>query len=1170
MGKYLKSSLIPLLMLALASAPALAQVTLRSTILGTVTDIQKAVVPVAEVQLKNLDTGGTWKAQTGQSGEYVFSNLIAGRYQVEITKQGFKKSLSAPTSLENGTTQRIDISLEVGEVSQQVEVTAAAPLVHTDDANVDLVIENRLVQDMPIQGRNFLNYAVLTPMFNSGTGDNSRADWGLASATAPGSKVYNLGGTEYGVGYYIDGINSNDNWVEGPTTNVNMDAVQEVKTEVVNYSAEYGRDVGQMSLTTKSGTNNLHGSVYDYRQVNGLNARDPYSKYEDPTRGRDPGHQDQYGFTVGGPVYIPRVLDLRNKLFFFASMERLRRRGQDTYLTYVPTDRERNGDFGEWLDRFPGEPSMIIYDPATFDPATQERRPYLNNIITNVNPKAVAYASHFPLPNYGSGNPEDIRNYKGQATTGINNNNWNLRFDYYLTQKDQIFFKYSRDNGQKLYENGVIPELTLGSGPVHNVDIFNGNWVRTFNPTFSNELKFSYMRAKNMSEDSKVINNFMTVDWYRNLFQNITTPGAGLSDYDKQQLGVQDDGVFATNIGTYDTGKLSDQLNGLSLGPGEYWYQAIPQWQISDSAIKVYKKHTFKMGFHHFGRDERDNDIIRTVGFTGFYTGRGPFIEDGSGWNNLAEFMTGTVTDMTQRTYIKNGSDASLWFTMPEWAAYFNDTWQFSPKLTVNLGVRYELAPQAWSTNSYWAVLDKTYPGWRMVMPGTTPGTQAKPFPADKNNFAPRFGLAYRVNDKWVARGGYGIFYETGRYKFMDQMFFNSPGYGGSQYSSSDYSAINGNDPNAVYFTMNNTFPEAQGVVKGEWPIPLGDLGGILYPRMDTPTIDADTPTTSYLQRWSLDVERELTPSMMVSLGYVGSKGTKLVIADDMNLPQQGVYLTGDDFQQARPLCLQNAAYCDRFGYVWGIHKNGNDAYHAFTVKFDKRFSHGLSILSHYTWSKQTDIVFLNNGYNNVSVIGGQWHRDWSHSASDADHPHRFVAAITYELPFGNTMKSGWVKRLVGDWQINSITTFETGSPVSVTNGDTTSHDYMGDVSSRLGDGNLPGGDRTFTRYFDTGAFVNPPDANGDGIADYRGNAGRNIIRLPGINNWDISLFKKILIRENQNIEFRWEMFNAFNHTQWSGVNTYNDTATNPLSTFGQINAGRPGRYIQFALKYIF
>jgi hypothetical protein len=1145
--------------------------------LGTVTDSQKAVVPGASVTLKNIDTGIEKKMTTGSVGEYNFPNLMAGNYQVEVAKEGFKKSISGVTPLENGTTLRVDMTLEVGQVTQEITVTAAAPLLHTDDADVNEVLQNRVVRDVPIEGRNFLNYAVLSPLFNSGTGDTTRADWGLASATAPGSKVLNLGGTEYGVGYYIDGLNSNDNWVEGPTTNVNMDSVQEVKTEIVNYSAEYGRDVGQMSLTTKSGTNALHGTAYDFRQVNGMNARDPYTLFEDPARGRDGWHQDQYGFTVGGPVVIPKVYNGRNKAFFFVGWERLRQRGASTLLAYVPTQRELNGDFGEWLDRFPGDPSMIIYDPSTFDPATQERQAYANNMITNVNPKAAEYLSHFPQPNFTSSVAEDIRNWKGNATTGINNDNFSARFDYQLSQKDMIYFKYSRDSGSKINEGGLIPELTLGNGPVHRVNIFDGHWLRNFGPTLNNELIVGYLHAYNWPEQPSRIKEFEKVPWFRDLVQNVSLPGGGLTDFDKKTLGIEDDGIYALSIDPWNGGPFSS----LSLGPGEFWYQVIPQLQIADNVVKIWNKHTLKLGFHYFRRDERDNDVIRSINFhsgdflNGFgYTSRGPGFSDGSGWNYLAEFMTGNITEMTQRTH-NVGGDNSLWFRMPEWAGFINDTWQVRHNLTLNFGLRYEMAPQAYSLNNYWGVLDPKFPGYRMDMPGLTPGSSNPPYAADKNNFAPRFGFAYRWRDNWVIRGGYGVFYETGRYKFMDQMFFNAPGYGGTPYDSPTYAAINGLDPNQTYFTIDNSFPAALDIPKGEWPYPLPETdpsqnGGILCPRCDTTTIDGNTPVAPYLQRWSLDVQRRLSKDMVLSVGYVGSKGTKLVIGDDLNLPPQGVYLSSDDFHNARPNSIvDGGAYIDRFGSILAIHHGGNNGYHALTTKFEKQFSGGFSILAHYTWSKMTDAFFNTNGYSNSAWngIGGQWHRDWAHGLSDANHTHRLVGALVYQLPFGNSLK-GAAKTLLAGWQVNAIVVFETGAPATIFNGDTTSFDYMGDVPIRTCNGNMGSG--TFYKYFDTSCFVNPAADPDTGIAVTRGNAGRNIITMPGLNNWDASIFKKFILTESKQLEFRMESFNTFNHPQWSSVNTWDDTGTNPLSTFGRVDNGRPGRHVQFALKFIF
>src|SRR5258708_27487296 len=445
--------------LVVVSADLFAQVVITSSIVGTVSDPQSAMVPEAKVTLRNVDTGVEWASVTNGSGEYQFPNLIAGHYRVEVGKDGFSKAISTAIPLENGTTQRLNITLKIGQSEQVIEVTAAASLVKTDDANVSEVIQNKFVRELPIEGRSFLNYAQIVPMFNSGTSDNTRVAWGLASATSTGAKQLNVGGTEYGVGYYIDGLNNNDNWVEGPVMNVNQDTIQEVKVEVSNYSAAYGRDVGQISVTSKSGTNALHGTVYDSFQNSGLNANDPYSNHQG--FGRNAYHQNQYGFTVGGPVYIPKVFSGKNKMFFFGSFERLRNRGLSTFATYVPTPAERTGDFSAWLTRFPVNPvscdgsssapancRFVIYDPTTYDPNTGLRQPFSNNVISNPSPIALAYLSHFPQPTgYVSPDPNNFANWPGTNTAGINNDNYTARVDYNFSSRDSVYFRYLRDTG---------------------------------------------------------------------------------------------------------------------------------------------------------------------------------------------------------------------------------------------------------------------------------------------------------------------------------------------------------------------------------------------------------------------------------------------------------------------------------------------------------------------------------------------------------------------------------------------------------------------------------------------------------------------------------------------------------------------------------------------------
>jgi hypothetical protein len=1153
---------------------AFAQVIITSSIVGTVTDPNGAMVPTAKVTLTNVDTGVHWSAATDTTGNFQFANLIAGHYTVQVEQAGFAQTVSTPIALQNGTTQRINIALKLGQIAQTVEVTGTTALMQTDDANVSNTIQQEMINDLPMEGRNYLNFAQILPNFNSGTGDTSRLAWGLASATMPGGMQLNVGGTEYGVGYYVDGLNNNDNWVEGPVMNVNQDTIQEVKADISNYSAEYGRDVGQINVTTKSGTNKIHGTAYDTLQNAGMNAVDPYSKFQGIER--SPYHQNQYGFTVGGPVYIPKVFNGKDKLFFFGSFEQLRNRGQSQFTTYVPTEAERHGDFSEWLNRFPVDPAAcdgsadappncryVIYNPATYDPATQLRQPFPNNVIPNPNPSALAYLKQFPLPNgYVSPDPNNFNNYSGNIDSGIDNNNYTARVDYNISSRDNIYFRYLHDSGTRLGSGGLVPDVSMGNGPHHSVNTYQGHYVHTFSPTFNNELSLSWTRAYNFSNDPTQANAFTQAGWLQSLFQNASTGMAGFTDYDKSLFKLNDDSTFSVNLGGIGS--------GLSLGSTEYWYQWVPIFQFSDNVAKIFGRHTLKFGFYMARRYERDNDIIRSVNFGNGYTGKGPNIGDGSG-NGIAEFETGFVSSMNQRTPA-TGGDASLYFGMPEYAAYVNDTWNVRPSLTLSFGLRYDLPIPAYGVNNYWGVLDSTYPGGRMVMPGLTPGTDAHPFPADKNDLAPRIGVAYRLGDKTVIRSGYGMFFETGRFKFLDQVFWNSPGYGGASYESASMVP----DPAMTFYTLGDVWPTATTVTRGTWPLPLGDLGGTLCFRCDTSTVDANTwAKTSSIQRWSLDIQRQIGQSVVATVGYVGSKGTHLPIQYDLNLPSQGIYLNSDDFYQARPL---TTVAPDRWGAVNTVALNRNNNYNALNAQLKTRFWHGLTSQLSYTWSKQLDTFFGSNGEGGTHALGNQWHPEWSYGPSDANHAHRFVATVVYMLPGSSLTNRAW-REIAGGWQINAIATFESGAPMMAWNGYTSSYDYMGDVPIRTCNGNLPGSERTFTRYFDTGCFVEPaastdPSLIAQGITNFavtRGNESRNSLTGPGINNWDIGIEKTFSVfGESRKLIFRADSFNVFNHAQWSSVNTYDDRAVNDQSEFGWITGARPGRRMQLNFRFVF
>jgi hypothetical protein len=361
--------------------------------LGTITDPQGATVVGAQVRLLNVDTSREWKTVSGQDGQYVFPDLNGGHYQVQVNYTGFKTTQSGPITLgSSGATLRIDLSLSLSSASESVQVNSGeVPLVHTDDADINAAITSAAVENIPIQGRNFLNYAQLAPLFNSG---NNQSAWGVAGqTTAESTKNLNLGGSENMVGYYIDGVNNNDNWGGAQLANVNMNAVQEIQVQALNYSAALTRDVGQITMSVKSGTNRVHGNLYDYYQNANLNAVDSYTQRIAPGITNSPYHENQFGGSVGGPVYIPKILNARNKLFFFVAYEGIRKTGTIPIFGYVPTDDERKGDFSAWLTKYPGDPRYIIYNPYTFNPVTQQRQPYPGNIITNPDPSLRHFAA---------------------------------------------------------------------------------------------------------------------------------------------------------------------------------------------------------------------------------------------------------------------------------------------------------------------------------------------------------------------------------------------------------------------------------------------------------------------------------------------------------------------------------------------------------------------------------------------------------------------------------------------------------------------------------------------------------------------------------------------------------------------------------------------------------
>jgi hypothetical protein len=514
----------------------------------------------------------------------------------------------------------------------------------------------------------------------------------------------------------------------------------------------------------------------------------------------------------------------------------------------------------------------------------------------------------------------------------------------------------------------------------------------------------------------------------------------------------------------------------------------------------------------------------------------------------MADLLIGLPAEMQQRYDFGTGDarDPLLHFAIPYYGAFIEDKIQMSRNLTLSLGLRYDLSIPTYSPNRYGgAIFDFNYPGWQLAIPGRASGVPLHVVSADKNNFAPRVSLAYRPGTDLVFRASYGIFYDQGVFNtssgILDNAFFGSvPGYTGDFYDNNRL----GIHPDMPGYTLNDIFPAQQKVNMGAYPISTGDGAGYYDFLASISFSDRSSGTTPYYHRYLFNVEKQVFGKTALSLTYLGSRGTRLPYYENLNLPAYQLgWASENEFNDARPNNI------GRWADVRVLRHGLNSTYNGITIKAERRFSDGLQFLAHYTFSKT------------VTDRGDwQWNRNLGRGEADFSHPHRFVSATTYEAPWGKNLP-GPLKSLLWGWRVSAITVFESGNALTVFNTQSSARDFEPDMPNLVGNPNLPRGQRTFLRYFNIDAFADPG-------ADRKGTAGPGIVRGPGINNWDISLAKVFRPTEKLSLEFRADLFNAFNHTQWSDVNTGFSTAGD--SQFGRITWAREPRIAQLGLKISF
>ena len=1127
-------------MLLSGSAVCLAQFALRGSISGIVTDASHAAVPNVTVTLADVDRNQSYKVKTNETGLYTFTQLTIGHYQVSVEQPGFRKALSMVIELATGQNARQDLTLEVGDLSQSVEITAVAPLLETGQATVGHTIERDMISALPAKGRNFTAYAALAPNIYS-----------FPSSGSSGGISYLAGGGGDN-GMYINGVYSNTTWggTTGTMYSPSIEALSEVRVETAGFSAANGRDLSSFMAVIRGGGNVFHGAGWDNFENSVLRAWNPYTK-RTVVAGTPKSvlQRNEAGGNLGGPVWIPKLYNGRDKAFFFVNYDKLFENVGAVTSTYrVPTAAERQGDFGALLQRFPGDANYVLWNPFSTTigaDGSSSRLPVPNNDLRTVgiNSQAQQILGLFPMPN-GYQNPSqatDLRNYSLVTSTGTRRYRLDTRFDYRITNNDTIYVNYSRHRQTANNVGGLIPELVGNNANwAHIVTL---NYARVFTPSLTNEFIFGLEYRKSYPNQYAITDYLHKTDTLRNkFFQNVATgPDAGYGR-------IAFIGGGWTNIGF-----------------SELYYNSQRSRQFSDNVIYIRGAHSIKFGVNFLYNREIDEGYQRDVQFNSTMT-RGGSLNGRRGGDGLATFLLGVPTYMVQSDHYPDGGFPRSDHASQYWGLYVEDKWQATPKLTLSLGLRNDLAIPMYSPfNSQVATMDFTYPGWQELIPGRYAGLPQHFVPAPKTNFAPRISLAYQIKPNFLARLSYGIFYMAGSTvnggDNVDYMSGSTPGYLGTEY----FNAAVGVHDDLPYFKFSDIFPAQRNTTVSTFPVSTGPGSGWFDAPRALVLMDKKAGRLPYYQRYTAEFQKGLGASTMLSLTYLGGRGTRLLFYENVNNPAYRTGWPSDNlFNAARP--------SPRFGDVRLYRTGLNSFYNSMTAKLERRLSKGLQVTAHYSFSKTVQDYGVPQaggfgtptsnfgGYASV-VTSWDWNRRIARGESSYSHPHRFVAAWSYETPWGRTLPAV-AKTILAGWNVSGITTFESGNALTVYSGVTSAFDHEPNLSNiSSGDPNLPRGDRTFERYFNTGLFSAPPN-------NVKGNAGLGIVRAPGVNNWDLALSKTFRPLEKLKVEFRGDMLNAFNHVQWSGVNsTFSDAKNN---TFGWITGARDGRFVQLLLRLAF
>lgn len=1132
------------------------------SIVGTVHDGSGAVIDGVKIAASDVDHGTTVTVTSNASGEYVIQPLKVGRYTITAEKAGFERVVSTPITLQVQQRAVFNVTLTVGALNQSVTVTDSTAQLQTETSDLGQVIDSRRIANLPLNGRNFAQLALLSPgTAPAAPGSRDQSSYGF-SANGARSLQNN---------FLLDGIDNNSNLpdllngssyvIEPP-----VESLQEFKVQTSSYTAEFGRGNGAViNAVTKSGTNQLHGAFYEFFRNEALDARN----YFDTTR--QPYKQNQFGGTIGGPVVIPKLYNGRDHTFFFADYEGFRSIDSQPIPAIVPTLAQRSGDFSSNIDYTQpvtdpgtgapvldcnGQPTYLgeIFNSRLAQQSAANTTGYCavpfaylggqpSNIIpgTGIDQLAARLAALYPVPN--ASNP--AYNFVSSPKRVINRNNFDMRLDEQISEQDSVFARYSFET--------VPTNIPAVFGPIADGgDFFSGianthyhslalGDTHIFTPHLVNEARFGYNRIYSQRQQP---------GYNSDIAQQIGFPGipvapsnGGLPQLTFSDVSTLGSSLFLPTRELQNTYIISENLN----------------W--------VVRNHSFRFGAE-IDRNEfaiyQPAEPRGTMDFGTQFTDNAGSATTGTGGSGFASFLLG-IPDTAS---ISNAINID--YFRPSWNLYAQDDWKINSRLTINYGLRYELYQTVRERNNHEGTYDLN--SQTLILPKGQPTTLTPqlslliPVSAtasdglinpDLNNFAPRLGFAYSITSRAVLRAGYGFFYggsESGPYSNP------SPGYNPPYYRTNSYSpncSLGTANPDGTDCSISGLSVLSNGFPADALTDPNTPLLYSLDPRLVTP----------YVQQYQLSTEFQLPSNLLFTAAYAGSHGDKLYTFFNGNEATPSADPTAP-VAPRRPIPSIDAP-------IQWFRSSGKSNYNALEFSVERSASSGLALLASYTYAHSLDNASAANlGSQNGGDFRDFRHPEAEYGNSDTDVRHRFTFSFLYPLPVGQGQRflpdAGTVlDTVIGHWQIGGIATLSTGNWYTATDAINFSNvpDGGGNVgSSQRPDyaGNPNSKPCVAGTYFNTCAFADPAQGS-------FGTVNRNTIRGPGTEDLDFSLFKLFHLTERFNLEFRSEFFNVLNHYNPlfapAAASATVGATVRDTPGFGYLTAAQAPRQIQFSLK---